>query len=292
MSGEGSFPTRFGTVAIVGVGLMGGSLGLALRQRRLAHRVIGVGRDAARLSHAVSLGAIDSFQTDIAVGVEDADVVVLCSTIGHILEVLPGVLQAVKPGAVVTDVGSTKTTIVEAAAAFPNFVGGHPMAGSERGGVEAATALLYQEATWAITPTDTTDPAALRIVTALAQEIGATTLLLDPKSHDAMVAVTSHLPHVLATSLMRSAALATQTLPQTPRLSAGSFADMTRVSASPAPIWRDICLTNRDAILAAIASFRGELDALEKAIMNSDAAEIEKLFAGGAKAKETWGAER
>ena len=292
MNGEGSFPTRFGTVAIVGVGLMGGSLGLALRQRRLAHRVIGVGRDAARLSRAVALGAIDSFQTDIAVGVEDADVVVLCSTIGHILEILPGVLDAVKPGAIVTDVGSTKTTIVEAAGAFSNFVGSHPMAGSERGGVEAATPLLYQEATWAITPTDTTDPNALRIVTALAQEVGAATLLLDPKSHDAMVAVTSHLPHVLATSLMRSAAQAAHTLPQTPRLSAGSFADMTRVSASPAPIWRDICLTNRDAVLAAITSFRGELDALEKAIVDGDAEQIEDLFAGGAKAKEAWGAGR
>ncbi|BDI30317.1 hypothetical protein CCAX7_23680 [Capsulimonas corticalis] len=271
---------------------MGGSLGLALRQRRLAHRVIGVGRDAGRLATAVSLGAIDTFQTDIAAGVADADVVVLCSTIGHILEILPGVLKAVKPGAIVTDVGSTKTTIVEAAGDFPRFVGSHPMAGSERGGVEAATALLYQEATWAITPTDTTDPVALRGVTALAQEVGATTLLLDPKAHDAMVAVTSHLPHVLATSLMRSAATAARRLPQTPRLSAGSFADMTRVSASPAPIWRDICLTNKNAVLAAIAEFRGELNALEQAIADGDAEKIEDLFAGGAETKEAWGAGR
>ena len=289
MTDEAHFPGHFGTVAIVGVGLIGGSLGMALKGRRLAHRVIGIGRNPERLGKAVALGAIDAGVTDLARGVAEADVVVLCTTVGHIIETLPGILEAVRPGAVVTDVGSTKGTIARRAAGSPFFVGGHPMAGSEQAGVEAATPLLFEEATWAVTPTEDSDPGAVKTVERMAREVGATTLTLSPEAHDAMLAVTSHLPHVLASSLMRQAAAAQYVYPQTQRLTAGSFADATRVAASPPEIWRDVCLTNREALLAALRGFRTELDTLEATVEAGDAAGIEAFFAAGAEAKRGWG---
>ena len=145
-----------------------------------------------------------------------------------------------------------KGAIVRQAAGAANFIGSHPMAGSEKGGVEAATPTLFQEATWALTPTDTTDPQALRLIQTLAQEVGASTLIFTPEAHDAMVAVTSHLPHVMASAFMRHAARTQDAYPDTPALAAGSFADMTRIAASSPDIWRDVCLSNRDAVLAAL----------------------------------------
>ena len=189
---------------------------MALKARRLARHVVGVGRDAARLDKAAELGAVDAVTTDWREGLGQADIVVLCTTVSHILGTCLTCWRLVKPGAVVTDVGSTKGAIVRQAAGAANFVGSHPMAGSEKGGVEAATPTLFQEATWALTPTDTTDPHALRLIQTMAQEIGASTMIFTPEAHDAMVAVTSHLPHVMASAFMRHAAQ-TRELTPTPR---------------------------------------------------------------------------
>lgn len=281
--------TQFGTVAIIGVGLIGGSLGMALKARRLAARVVGIGRNSERLEQAIRLGAVDEATTNLNRGLADADLVVLCTAVGNILETLPGVLRGVRPGAVVTDVGSTKTQIVARSAGAAHFVGSHPMAGSERTGVEAATPLLFQEATWALTPTDATAPRALHTVRTLAQEIGAATLVLPPETHDALVAVTSHLPHVLASALMRQASDARASTPEIQRLAAGSFADMTRVAAASPDIWRDICLSNRDAVLAALDAYRAQLDFLQSAVSASDPTAIEAFFAEGADDKRAWG---
>ena len=199
-------PIRFNTVAIVGVGLIGGSLGMAMKSRRIAGRVVGVGRSRERLDRAVALGAIDEGTTAPEAILAEADLIVLCTTVGHIVQTLGETLARAKPGAVITDVGSTKGTIVAVSLGAPNFVGGHPMAGSEETGVEAATALLFSEATWAVTPTEATDPQAREAVEMLAREVGAATLTLTADAHDAMLAVTSHLPHVLASALMRQAA--------------------------------------------------------------------------------------
>ena len=288
MTDEGDFPVQFGTVAIVGVGLIGGSLGMALKRRRVARHIIGIGRDQAKLDKAIALGAIDVGITDLVEGVTEADIVVLCTTISHILATMPEVLAAVKPGAVVTDVGSTKGTITAMAGDCPFFVGGHPMAGSERTGVEAAFPTLFQEATWAITPIVMTNAKATRTIRTLAQEVGAQTLMLSPDAHDAMVAVTSHLPHVMASALMRLASATAQPHPEIPQLAAGSFADMTRVAAAAPEIWRDVCLSNREAVLAALQGFRQEIDVLEDAVRQSDAAQIEAFFAAGALAKSHW----
>jgi len=283
-------PGGFGTVVIVGVGLIGGSLGRALKSRRLAQRVLGVERTEEQLEAAKAFGAIDAGTTSLVEAVAGADIVVLCTAVGHILEILPPVLTAAKDGAVVTDVGSTKAAIVRRAGGATSFVGGHPMAGSEQTGVEAATPYLFEEATWAITPSKASSPQAVQTVQRLAQSVGATTLLLPPDAHDAMLAVTSHLPHVLASALIRQAKQTQSRHPQTQNLTAGSFADGTRVAASSPEIWRDVCLSNRDALLQALQTFRGELDTLEAAIADSDAAQIEAFFAAGAAAKRNWGA--
>jgi prephenate dehydrogenase len=281
-------PVQFDTVAILGVGLIGGSLGQALKARRLTHRVIGIGRSRERLDQAIALGAIDHGVTDLVEGIADADLVVLCTTVSHILESLPSALHEAAPHAIVTDVGSTKGEIVRRAAGHPQFIGCHPMAGSERTGVEAATPLLFQDATWALTPVETTDPAVVVRVRALAQEIGARTLIIPPEAHDAMVAVTSHLPHVLAAALMRQAAEARTPHPEIVRLSAGSFADMTRVAAADPAIWRDICLSNRDAILDALRKCRVQLDDLEAAVADADADALTSFFEESVMAKRDW----
>ncbi|MGI4791884.1 MAG: prephenate dehydrogenase [Janthinobacterium lividum] len=289
MTDDADFPGHFGTVAIIGVGLIGGSLGMALKSRRLAHRIIGVERSESDLKTAVAFRAIDYGTTRLEEGVSEADVIVLSTPVGHILEILPEILAAAKSGAVVTDVGSTKAAIVRQAGSTPFFVGSHPMAGTEQSGVEAANPLLFEEATWAITPIDATDPQAVLTIQRLAQSVGATTLILSPDSHDSMLAVTSHLPHVLATSLMRQAFQTQNRYPQTQHLTAGSFADGTRVAASSPEIWRDVCLSNRDALLQALKAFRGELDTLEAAIADGDAEQIEAFFASGVTAKRGWG---
>lgn len=290
MTDEAHFPGHFGTVAIIGVGLIGGSLGMALKTRRLAHRVVGVERDQGRADRAVALGAVDVGGTALEEGLAGADLVVLSLPVGQIVEILPRVLASVKAGAVVTDVGSTKGAIVRRAGGAANFVGGHPMAGSESAGVESATPLLFEEATWALTPTDATDPEARHLAGRLAREVGATTLQLNPQEHDAMLAVTSHLPHVLASALMRQAARTQAAHPQTRDLTAGSFADGTRVAASAPELWRDVCLTNRDALLESLRGFRSEVDTLEAAVAAGDAEAVERFFAEGAAAKRHWGA--
>lgn len=288
MSEAGAGDKPFGTVAIIGVGLIGGSIGMALRRSGLAQAVVGVEPSAARLHAALSTGAIGRGASDWAEGIENADLVIISTPVGPILEMIEEVMARVKPGAVVTDVGSTKSAIVQKAGANAFFVGGHPMTGSERAGVEAARADLFEGAAWALTPTPHTDAQALALVERLAHTLGAKTLLLTAEAHDAMTAVTSHLPHALASSLMRQAAALRETYPQAVNLSAGSFAGATRVAASPPEIWRDVCLSNKDALLAALHGFRAQLDSLEAALTAEDGAAIEAFFAQGRAAKNEW----
>lgn len=284
---DSSRPRALGRIAIVGVGLMGGSIGLAVKRENAGH-VIGIGRSSEKLELARSLGAIDSWATDLETGIADADLIVLCTTICTIVDQLPQVLKAAPPHAVITDIGSTKSAIVAAAGSDPRFVGGHPMCGSERTGVEASTPTLYQNATWAITPSSRTADSAVDTLLALIGITGAVPLVLEPETHDAMVAITSHVPHVLASALIRAAGDARAALPALPRMSAGSFADMTRVAASPPEIWRDVCLTNRDAVLATLAQYRRELDVLENALRAEDPAAIEGFFRDGQAQKAEW----
>lgn len=271
-------------VAIVGVGLIGGSLGMALRERRLAEVVVGIGRSPAALEKALYLGAIDEFTTDLADGVRSADLIVLATPIGQILADLGRLPTLLSPQAVVTDVGSTKAEIArEGDRLLTNgaFVPGHPMAGSERSGVEAARADLFIEATWALTPTDATNREALKVVRHLAQAVGARTIVLDPHSHDRAVAVTSHLPHVLAYALTTLAAAESQCNPHLLDLAAGSFASATRVAGSSPELWRDIALSNQAALLEAIRAYRTLLTEAETILESGDADALLALFQRG-----------
>jgi prephenate dehydrogenase len=275
-------------LAIVGVGLIGGSLGMAVRKDRLADTVVGVGRNPATLDLAQRLGAIDSFTTDFAIGVADADLVVLCTPIFQILSDLDRLPSLVSGGAVITDVGSTKGEIARAGdRAFPDgrFVPSHPMAGSEQAGVASARPNLFHEAVWALTPTEATDPSAVKLVRNLAQAVGARTIPLNPDDHDRAVALTSHLPHVLAYALAARAEAESGQNPRLFDLAAGSFASGTRVAASSPDLWRDIAVTNRSALLQALRAYIAALGEVETALAAGDDDNLLALFTAGYAAK-------
>lgn len=280
--------STFGTVAIYGVGLIGGSIGMALRTKSASTTIIGIGRDTSRLKTARDSGAIDAFTTDVAAGVSTADLIILCTPVSRIIQDLPWVLANTHATGIVTDAGSVKGAIVEAAGHSRRFVGSHPMAGSEQTGVEAARPDLFEHATWIITPSDRTDPHATEVVSLLAATVGADLLELTPDVHDQAVAMTSHLPHVLASALIRLATREARNTTDLTRLSAGSFADATRVAAASPEIWRDICVANRGPISSALRLFARELTNIADTIDNGGEDAIERFFAETSIQKKEW----
>lgn len=268
----------FGTVAIVGVGLLGGSLGMALRQRGLAREVLGIARREETLDRATRMGALDRGSLDCAAAA-GAEVVVLCAPVLSIPSLAERLAPHLAPGTLVTDVGSTKEALL--AQLLPllppgvDLVGGHPMAGSEQGGVAAARADLYADAVWVLTRTSRSSEAAMRRLTALVEGVGAVPLELDAATHDAAVARVSHLPHLAA-----AAAAAAVTQGGVPggvlrRLVAGGYRDTTRVAGGSPEMWRDICLTNRGPILAALEDLEAALRRLRGALLAGDGAALE-----------------
>ncbi len=246
-------------VAIVGVGLIGGSFGMALKERGLADTVVGVGRNPERLKLAQELGAVDSWTTDLDAGVRDADLVYVSTPVGMELDFISRIVPHVKPGCIITDAGSTKAEISRGTDTLSrpdvHFVGGHPMAGSEAAGVEAARSDLFVNASYVLTPTEQTSADALALMRGLAEGIGSRVIVMDPEAHDRCAAVISHLPHLIAAALVSLAQEHSKNDPQVFDLIAGSFRDMTRVASSSPELWRDICLTNADGIRAATDTF-------------------------------------
>ncbi|MBN1866642.1 prephenate dehydrogenase/arogenate dehydrogenase family protein [Candidatus Sumerlaeota bacterium] len=248
---------RFERVAVCGVGLLGGSLGLALKARAMAKHVVGVGRSESRLAQAVERGAIDSFSLDLSSGVAESDLVVLCSPVSIILEQIGVVMEAASAGAIVTDVGSTKESILrrvgEQTRTDVFFVGSHPMAGSEKSGIEHARADLYEGATAILTPDIRTSDEALDRVRALWRGLGMEVVELLPVRHDQMVAMLSHLPHLVASALVSLAGEGPRGNPELLTLVAGpGFRDTTRIAMGSAVLWRDIFAENRIALTEAI----------------------------------------
>jgi prephenate dehydrogenase len=266
----------FGTVAIVGVGLIGGSLGLALRAAGLASRVVGVGRRQSSLDEALERGAVDQATLDLAGGVAEADVVVFGTPVDLTAELMGEVLAACRAGAVVTDVGSTKRRIVERAcsvgASGAVFVGGHPLAGAERRGVAAARADLFDGCTCILTPTDTTPTAAVQRVSRLWQAVGAGVVLLDAAEHDRALAAVSHLPHLAAAAVVNTVAEPHR------QFAASGFADATRIALGDPRLWTAIFQHNRDGLLATLSELEHELSRFRKAIDKDDAQAIEALL--------------
>lgn len=276
---------HFKHVAIIGVGLIGGSLGMILRRKALADHVVGVGRRVENLKTAVALGAIDRYVADPQEGVRGADLVILATPVDTYERHLQEWAHCLAPGAIVSDVGSVKGTLVERSeAAMPagvHFVGAHPIAGKEKTGVAAGSDQLFKGARCILTPTQRTDPAALNRVKQLWEKAGSIVLTMDPHLHDQILGAVSHLPHVVAFALMN--ALAELRDQQVPSLdlaghSGGGLRDTTRIAASSPEMWRDIFLWNRDNVVSYIDRYVRALEELKQLIKTGDAAGIEKLL--------------
>jgi len=256
-------------LAVVGVGLLGGSVAKAARQGGLARRIVGIGRDAGRLQPALDDGTLDLAVTDLDAGVRDADFILLAAPVLTIEGLLERVWRAAPgAGAVVTDVGSTKGNIVRAAERLAAtrplaFVGSHPMAGSEQAGYRVARPDLFRGATVIVTPTETTELAALKKTTEFWEALGARVSSLDPETHDRTVAAISHLPHLIACALVDGAARAE---PAALEFAARGFRDTTRIAAGDPDMWTEIFLANRDALTATVDAFREALGELQQVI--------------------------
>lgn len=276
----------FERAAIVGVGLIGGSLALAGRAAGLLGEIVGIGRGEANLATALQRGIVDRATRDPA-AIGRVDLVVLAVPVRSTATVAASLLPHLAPGTVVTDVGSVKGEVVEQMEALlpadRPFVGTHPIAGSERAGAAAADVDLFRGARCVVTPTPRTDPSALARVRALWTGVGARVEELTPQAHDRALAWTSHVEHVLAYALVRAIEQAD------PRLFAyagPSLRDATRVAASPVELWRDIFLANAEAVLAAIEGYAGEVERLRRAIAARDAKALESLLAAAVATKQ------
>lgn len=262
--------------AIIGTGLIGGSLGLAVKQAACVGYVTGCARNQSTLDAALAAGAIDQGYTDCADAVVDADIVFITTPVSSVIEQGRRVIPAMKKGAILTDAASVKSNIVsvldrEANAAGINFIGGHPMAGSEVAGVAAADGDLFKNAAYILTPTENTDTASLQTLSRVIGEIGGRVFTLNPEAHDRVVGAISHLPHVLSSSLVNVAHSRKQEFSNIFKLAAGGFYDMTRIAGSPSGIWVDICLENREAIQDLISQYKDELETFSELLAEGDA---------------------
>ena len=245
--------------AIVGTGLIGGSIGLALRER--GWHVTGSDGDGTRAARALELDALDAVGED-----PDAEITFIATPVGSVATAAHAALAS---GGVVTDVGSVKASVA-AAVDHPRFVGGHPMAGSEQEGVDGARADLFEGAVWVLTPTATTDDEAHALVRSVVRSFGADVVELAPDRHDALVAVVSHVPHLTAATLMTIAAEGAEEHQAMLRLAAGGFRDMTRIASGHPGIWPDICVDNRDAIVGALDDLGAALNKIRDIIAAGD----------------------
>jgi len=273
-------------LAIVGVGLLGGSVAKAARLGGLARRIVGIGRDAGRLRPALDDGTLDLAVTDLDAGVREADFILLAAPVLTIEGLLERVWRAAPDGALITDVGSTKRNIVRAAERFAatrslSFVGSHPLAGSEQAGYRVARADLFRGATVVVTPTEATELGALKKTTEFWEALGARVSSLDPETHDRTVAAISHLPHLIACALVDGAA---RVEPSALELAARGFRDTTRIAAGDPDMWTEIFLANRDALSATVEAFREALADLQRTI---DAGQADALRAVLARIKAT-----
>lgn len=281
------------SLCIVGIGLIGGSLGLAAKERGLAKHVIGVGRRPETLEKAVATGACDEATDDVVKAAAGADFIFLAPPVGQMKALCEQLAPVVRAGAIITDAGSTKAGVVRDCAPIFNgkaaFVGGHPMAGSEQTGVEAARANLFEGAMWLFTPTARTPDFAVANAQRLASGVGATPLLLDPDTHDQLLAVTSHLPHITASALVHLFMRARDEHEVANKLVAGGWRDATRVAAGSGEMWRDILLANKEPVLSGVDSLIHELGQLKEALETEDGEALLTWFDDAAVARRKQG---
>lgn len=281
----------FDSVAILGVGLIGGSIGLGLIKRRLARRVIGIGRREASLQKALTCGCVTETTTSVREGVEAADLVVVCTPVEQLAGCIAEAGRHCKDGCVLTDAGSTKASwIPEAEASLAArygprvpFVGSHPIAGSERTGPEAASGDLFEGRTVVVTPTAASREEATARVETFWQALGGRVVRMSPEAHDAALAFTSHVPHLV------SAALALATPEDQLHLIGTGWLDTTRIAAGDAELWRQILLANRASTLLALADFERVLREYRAALQSADGAKLARLLAEGKRRRDAVG---
>jgi prephenate dehydrogenase len=283
---------KIGKLVVVGVGLIGGSFALALKRARAVERVVGVGRTSRNLAAARRLRIIDEASQDAAVAVCDADLVLLATPVGQMSAVMTTIAPHLPAHAVITDAGSTKGDVIAAArrflgAHFSRFVPGHPVAGTEKSGAEAAFPDLFKERNVILTPQRETAATAAKLVRRAWEACGARVTRLTAVEHDAVLAAVSHLPHVVAYALVNMLAQR-RNAAQLFGLSAGGLRDTVRIAGSSPEMWADICLANREALLAALEDYENELERVRAAIESVDGTELKRLFADARNARAKW----
>jgi len=282
----------FQKVTLVGVGLLGGSLGLALRERRLAGRVIGYVRRTASVDECLRVGAVDEATQDLEGAVREADLVVFCTPIGQMAELAARCASALRSGVIVTDVGSVKESVVRTVEPIVlkgggRFIGSHPMAGAEKMGVSAARADLYHGAVCVVTPTSQSEAEAQRRVEALWRALGCRILVLSPHQHDHLVSRSSHLVQLVAAQLVNYV-LGPRRFPEQAQLCAGGFRDATRIASGSPEMWRDIALANRDSLGQALDELLEELRSARALVVAGDEAALAEFFALAKQRRDAW----
>lgn len=282
----------FERVAVIGVGLIGGSFSSALKERKLCGHVVGVGRGAANLQVALERGVIDSIAADAAAAARNADLILISTPVAQFAAVFEQVKDNLKPGALLTDAGSTKRDVVAAARAalgakISQFVPGHPIAGAEHSGAAAANPALFRGRRVIVAPLAENRAQDIEAVAGLWSATGARVSRMTPEEHDQVFAAVSHLPHLLAFALVSDVSRRPNSV-QLFGYAAGGFRDFTRIASSNPEMWRDICVANSDQLLKEISLFSGELEKIRKFLESRDAASLEKLFAEARAAREKW----
>jgi prephenate dehydrogenase len=286
------------TVGILGLGLIGGSLARALRASGFSRQFLGYGYRDASLRRGVELGVIDDFTLDLGELIERADILVVCAPTLVAADLLAEILRrtaGAEHGPIITDAASVKGNLLAAARKVcggempPRLVLGHPIAGSERSGVEASDANLFRHHRVILTPVEGNDPAALELVRSMWENTGAEVVSMTVAEHDRVLAATSHLPHILAYALVDALACSDAS-EDIFRCAAGGFRDFTRIASSDPVMWRDIAIANREALLAAIDEFGGHLRSLREAVANEDAAALRATFSRAKAARDQFAA--
>jgi len=279
-------------IVIFGVGLIGGSVALALKKAGSAAQIIGVGRSTESLQSALDLGVIDVACSDIAQAMLNADIVLIAAPVAQTASILTSIKPALAANTVVTDAGSTKSDVLACAQEilgeqFNQFVGGHPIAGAEKSGVTAATTDLYRNKNVVLTPTEATNADAVQRVRELWQHCGANVTEMPAATHDSIFAAVSHLPHLLAFALVDDIA-SRQNAEQLFGFAASGFRDFTRIAGSHPEMWRDISLANRTALLNEITAYQDELSRLKQMLELSDGDALHALFDRASTARNNW----
>ena len=283
---------HFRKITIVGVGLLGGSLGLAIKKRGLADEVTGYVRRAASIAECRQANAVDTCTQNLQEAIADADLIVLCTPLAQMLPLLKKIGPTVKPGAIITDVGSVKATVVKdlesiVAKSGAHFIGSHPMAGAEKTGVAAARAELFAKAMCGVTPMKNSHKPAIKTIEEFWKSVGARVLRLTPDLHDELVSRSSHLPHVAAATLANLVLDPAHPKSQ-PLLCANGFRDSTRIASGSPEMWRDIAMANRKNLDKALGAFIRDLKKFQTLLKKGDDKAAEKFFQTGKKRRDNW----